>query len=594
MAAAKVLIAALLALATFTVVSSLTFCWGTGMLGRLDLPYLQWWFWLTYDGENADVAAHWIRVGGYAGLVPVAAGVLVEVRQTLAGGSRRTGRQAVVRGATDNHGTAAFVSVDHLRRRFAGASPLHGAVVVGEAYRVDQDPVAQRGAFDPRNARTWGQGGKVPLLLDPCTQDSGHGICYAGSGGYKTVCIASTMCTWTGSAVWLDPSLELGPMGAAAREALGHAVHQLDPTTPGSGFNALAWIDPTRADASLDILSLTAWVCGEERARGKDVIFDDAGRNLVACLLADIVWDRTLAPENRTLRTFVDRISLAEADLRQLLRSVAQNSASSLARRLAPGLMELPEQTFGGVMFNATTFASWLYHDQNLAFLSEGSFDPRLLTTSRVSVFVQPSIEALIRTPGLARVVTGVLATICMDNADPDAPRVLFDIDECARLGNMQIFELIRDVGRKYGPVLRLWYQSEGQLKETWGPQSTTKWYENMSYRSYAAIQSLETAREISGIGGTFGVVAYSQGKNRGSNASGLMTNGSSSAGWTESRHEISRPLVRPEQVITARSDEQFLIVRGMGLARCGRAISFRRPEFTAKLSPSRFYRSVA
>ena len=94
-------------------------------------------------------------------------------------------------------------------------------------------------------------------------------------------------------------------------------------------------------------------------------------------------------------------------------------------------------------MFNATTFASWLYHDQNLAFLSEGSFDPRSVTTGRVSVFVQPSIEALIRTPGLARVVIGILATLCMDNADPDAPRVLFDIDECARLGNMQIFELI-------------------------------------------------------------------------------------------------------------------------------------------------------
>ena len=248
MAAVKVVCAALLALAIFTVVSSLTFCWGTGMLGRLDLPWLQWWLWLTYDGENADVAARWIRIGFYAGLVPVAVLVLVEVRQAMAGASRRIGRPAIVRGTTDNHGTADFVPMEKLRARFPGASPEHGAVVVGEGYRVDLDAVAQRGAFDPRDPRTWGRGGRAPLLLDPCTQDSGHGICYAGSGGYKTVCIASTMCTWTGSAVWLDPSLELGPMGAQARSALGHAVHQLDPTTPGSGFNALAWIDPTRAE----------------------------------------------------------------------------------------------------------------------------------------------------------------------------------------------------------------------------------------------------------------------------------------------------------------------------------------------------------
>ncbi len=37
-----------------------------------------------------------------------------------------------------------------------------------EAYRVDQDRVA-RVSFNPRDRSTWGQGGKAPLLVEPCT-----------------------------------------------------------------------------------------------------------------------------------------------------------------------------------------------------------------------------------------------------------------------------------------------------------------------------------------------------------------------------------------------------------------------------------------
>jgi type IV secretion system protein VirD4 len=158
----------------------------------------------------------------------------------------------------------------------------------------------------------------------------------------------------------------------------------------------------------------------------------------------------------------------------------------------------------------------------------------------------------------------------------------------------MMILELIRDCGRKYGPVLRLWYQSEGQLKEIWGPQSTTKWYESLSYRSYAAIQSLETAKEISGIGGTYAVMAYSEGENTGRNGGVTGRSGARSSGRNTNRHEISRLLVKPEEITSARTDEQFLIVRGLGLARCGRAISFRRPDMAAKLARSRFYRGDA
>ena len=74
--------------------------------------------------------------------------------------------------------------------------------------------------------RTWGRGGSEPLLIDPCRTGSTHALVLAGSGGFKTTSIGiPTLLTWTGSAVVLDPSREIGPMVTAfRRQWLGHSV----------------------------------------------------------------------------------------------------------------------------------------------------------------------------------------------------------------------------------------------------------------------------------------------------------------------------------------------------------------------------------
>ena len=69
-------------------------------------------------------------------------------------------------------------------------------------------------------------GGKAPLLIDPCTQGSGHSLIFAGPGGFKTTAAVSTALTWSGSNVILDPSTELGPMlDAALRRQRKQVVH---------------------------------------------------------------------------------------------------------------------------------------------------------------------------------------------------------------------------------------------------------------------------------------------------------------------------------------------------------------------------------
>ena len=45
---------------------------------------------------------------------------------------------------------------------FPGPHPAYGGVVVGEAYRVDQDKTAE-GRFNPDAPSTWGKGGSAPI-----------------------------------------------------------------------------------------------------------------------------------------------------------------------------------------------------------------------------------------------------------------------------------------------------------------------------------------------------------------------------------------------------------------------------------------------
>src|SRR5690606_35832949 len=122
--------------------------------------------------------------------------------------------------------------------------------------------------FNPADRSSWGRGGREPLLIDPCKAGPTHSLVFAGAGSFKSTSAVSTLLTWKGSAVVLDPSGELGPMLRAAREGMGHEVHELSFET-GTGFNALDWIDTASALATTNVLSVVSWVCGDQQS-GKD------------------------------------------------------------------------------------------------------------------------------------------------------------------------------------------------------------------------------------------------------------------------------------------------------------------------------------
>lgn len=582
----------------WTVLASTVFMWGTGGRPFHGSASYEWWSFATQFPHGHRLwprVERWLRISGAVAAVPVlgmwagAARFAWRHRAKLRPPLARTAKTKLVRGTSDNLGHADWLTMQQAREMFPGPHPEWGGLVVGEAYRVDQDPGATM-PFKPRDSSTWGMGGTAPLLIDPCTEGPTHSLQFSGSGGGKTSMMAAQLLHWRGPAVVLDPSREIGPVVRRAREAMGHKVVEIAPGR--GGFDILAGIDTSSPNAVRRVLSVTASICGEEANRTRDAIFADAGRNLVACILADMLWDDAAPAEGKTLRTFLVGITTPEDEMRHLLADIAENSKSGLARRLARTLKGLPDETFGGAYFNATTFVSWLYDDAVADFLSGGDFRPGELLDELTTVFVQVDLPTLYATPAVIRVVLDAVAWTFVEADGAYARRCLMLTDETKRIGKMNVIDLVLGTGRKYGLTLHQAWLSEAEITATYGDDALDYWFENVSWRAYGAIRGRKTAEGVSKEAGEHAVIATSEGDNSGTSAKPAEW-GSKSKGISANRHEVARALIKPDELMEARTDELFVIAGGRKL-RCGRALYFRRPEMVALTDDNRFVRRTA
>lgn len=575
----------------WTASASAVFLWGTGLSRHFPFTGHAWaWQFWSYllHAPSHPVVAKWLQLG--AGVPSIFLGLFAwRVAQLRGGGSViRPGKTK--RGVSDNHGHADWLPMRDARRLLRPMVTGEPGLVIGEAYRVDQDRTAKV-AFKPRDQRTWGQGGKAPLLVDPCTDGPTHSLMFAGSGGLKTSTAITRLLHWSGNAIVLDPSREIGPMIRGAREDMGQAVVELG--LDGAGMNVLAGIDPRSPNASRRLLSAVASLCGEEPERSENAIFSDAGRNLVTCLLAHILWDGNLPRELRTLAFFRELVTTPEADMKRLLAGIARTTKSTTARLTASTLMGLADETFSGAYFNATQFTSWLFDDAVVDMLSGGSFKASDVVNKPATVFVQVPLDVLLTTPAVARVVLDALAWAFIEADGQYHARTLFLVDEASKLDRMKSVEIVRDTGRKYGLTLHMLYLSEAELAEVWGPRGVARWFATISWRGYAGIGDRETAKGLSEDVGDFAVMAVSEGDNRGTSGR-AMEAGSRSKGSSSSTHEIKRRLILPSELTEARADELFVIRKSGPPLRCGQAPYFRRAELVPLVKDNRFVRMAA
>ena len=573
--------------------TSVALCVALGTLETVDRRILlgaAYFYWR--DFRTVPLVAWWLPLcaGGDAMIALAPALCILSWPRNQRLRAAREGEKAPAprRALSDAHGSAEWMDMDEAQRLFPGPHPAYGGVVVGEAYRVDRDATAGL-RFDPSNRATWGQGGKAPLLIDPCTADATHGAVFAGSGGYKTTAVTiPTLAYWTGSVVVLDPSGQVGPMTAAMREKMGQKVAMVGPGL--DGFNVLDWIDPGDPLAETYVQAVVERVAGDTPANpsNENAIFKIRGKELLTCLLADLIWDRTIPQEQKTLREFRQRVRTPEKKMKGLLADIQANSASALARDLAGSLVDVFSETFSGIYSNANADTQWLSIRAYADMLSGGSFTSTELADGNLTVFVQIPMDALRAAPGIARVVIGSLLSAVYQAQGRVHGRVLFLLDEVNFLGRLKALEDVRDAGRKYGITLVAMWQSLGQLTDTWGQGGKASWFNSCSWRMFAVVDDAATAEEVSKTAGRYTVLVQSQGTSSGAQSG--VSSSSRNTGRNDSLSEQGRELIKADEVRTEmRADEAIIFRRGAAPLRCGRAIYFRRKGLRSRIEADRY-----
>jgi len=481
--------------------------------------------------------------------------------------------QPVRRAASALHGESDWLPLSAAKAWFK-----HGGIIIGEACRPDLQPK---------------QAGKAPLLRYDGTEGSGHLLVFAGSGGYKTTgTVVPSALEWPSGLVCLDPSAEAVRLVYAARRGLSHRVVALNPEDPRSdSFNALDWIDPTTDRALIDIQAVVGWLCGETPGERYNDYFKHAARALLGCLLADIVFDAALLSERKTLALLRQRVALPIPELKELLEAIYAKGASygfGFPAQLAGNLKDITEKQFSGFYGEAGNATAWLAIP-SLARLVCGQgngqgFQTRHLLSGKLDVFINLPLKVLQSSPQAARVILGALLNAVYEACGLlRGGRLLFLLDEVARLGYMGILEAARDTGRKYGINLCLIYQSLGQLTQTWGVHGRQAWFDAAYLRLFSHIQDYEAAEYLSKACGEF--TALGDSITEGSGSSSSWQHRSRSSHQSTSRQQVARRLIKPEEVLhRLRYDEQIVLIQNAPPLRCGRAIYFRRPDMVARV----------
>lgn len=474
------------------------------------------------------------------------------------------------------------MSLNDAKRLF----PQTGGIVLGEAFRVDKDTVADRG-FRADDPETWGAGGNAPLLCFDASFGSTHGLVFAGSGGFKTTSVTvPSALKWGGGLIALDPSNEVAPMVIAHRRSAGRDVHVLDPKDPETGFNVLDWIGRFGGTKEEDVVAVANWVVTDtgRSTSIRDDFFRASALQLITALIADVCLSGHTEKKDQHLRQMRANLAEPEPKLRERLQAIYDNSQSGFVKENVAPFIAMTPETFSGVYANAVKETHWLSYPNYAALVSGSSFATDEIAEGKTDIFVNLDLKTLEAHPGLARTIIGALLNAIYNRNGEVKGRTLFLLDEVARLGYLRILETARDAGRKYGISLVLLFQSIGQMRETYGGRdATSKWFESASWVSFAAINDPETADYISRRCGNTTVEVDQL--SRSSQMSGSSR--------TRSKQLAARPLILPDEVLRMRGDEQIVFTAGNAPLRCGRAIWFRRNDMKNVVGENRFHRKV-
>jgi type IV secretion system protein VirD4 len=433
----------------------------------------------------------------------------------------------------------------------------------------------------------------TPAGLDRRFRFTGHVVTVAPTGSGKGIgAVIPNLLDYPGSALVLDVKGENAAVTARARQALGQAVHVVDPFGVnggrGAAFNVLDRLDVRNPDCVSESAVLAdALVIAE--SKGDAVHFDESAKNFLQGLMLHVAGladrDRRHLGELRRLLTageeaFFDLLGMMAAD---------EQEAFGIPARAANTLMGMADKERGSVLSTARRNTAFLDDPRVAGALERSDFDLSAIKSDLMTVYlVMPANRIGPNARFLRLFISSVVAAITSSNVQP-VNRVAFLLDEFGQLGYMKQIEDAVSLLRGYGLAFWVFIQDLSQLKGVY-----PRWQTFManSAKSFFGTDDYDTAKYISDSLGkaTIEFETENSGRNSGSGLSaggGSMNRGKSTG---TSQQFTGRDLLTPDEVMRLGSERPIVLVRGEPPYLLDRLNYLADAEYAGRFDPNPYH----
>ena len=383
-----------------------------------------------------------------------------------------------------------------------------------------------------------------------------------------------------GSVVVLDPKGENAMLTATRRQAMGQKVVIIDPfqivTPTPSTFNPLDLIErgPECVDDARSMAEAMVVRTGEE----KDPHWNDQAANTISGLLAYILSE--MRPEERNLSTLREMIADAVVCANTV---TALRDKGGVFARLAGVIAQLEDKEKAGVFSTVHRHTSFLDSEAIMTSVSESSFDARELLKGNMTIYVVLPPHQMEAQARWLRLVVASLMGMIGRRGMQGGKECLFILDEAGQLGHMGAIDQGLTLLRYQGLRMAFFFQSQGQLKETFKGKEAVLLDNTESI--YFGVNSLETAERVSKMLGDATITVESANEGESSSRQqghhgGMNTTRNSGRNWAVQ----ARALLKPDEVLNMSGNFLIAFLRGIHPILCRRVIWYRDAAFGGKV----------
>lgn len=305
-----------------------------------------------------------------------------------------------------------------------------------------------------------------------------HALTIAGARSGKGVgVIIPNLLRWPHNALVIDPKGEAAEATAEKREAMGQAVHVLDPFHVANvperfraRFNPLQGLDPNGRTIREDINVLTDGLVMRHDPRAAH--WDGGAASLISGVIAHVL--AVAPPELQTLPEMRKLLTLPPGAFDSLIQEMATNGAcGNLPASAAARLLRSGTEA-GHFLSNADENTKWLDSGPIVDVLTNSTFDLADLKTKPTTVYLVLPAHLLNEHGRFLRLFVRAAIDAMAKGGTKDGQQTLFMLDEFFSLG--RIDEIAKSSGLMPGYGVRLWpfLQDLSQLTSLYGDEAGT------------------------------------------------------------------------------------------------------------------------